>query len=489
MNTDAFTKSPSGGGNLWRMVWDRTWPFVVGGTYGLVLSMGLGILLGSLIDGDRGSVWKGVPVSLVPRLVVTSLAAALFSVAGVYAAEWWDRRRREGGGETDRFCGYLGAIAASQKVLLIALLICPFLGYGAARWLSVPYLYWVSPVVGIYLMTLALGYPLRERLVWLVVCGGMIGLLRLLGFLFSSAEGVEPVFFVLIRFPAAVLGLTMVLVLNHRATRALRRAGVKPGFFGVPFRDFPAMADGEGELTEISQSEAVQKEEAGTSMDAEPQVERRLEGQETLFFYLGPENEPIGPMPWRVMSQLWESGVLNDETLIAPAGGEAWETYATRRADSGPPESLREASGRNASINQATVRGGAPGSNHVDSRNGKPLLVWVSFGLALLILVFAVIPKGGTDPSPRSGGLNPTVSSEQELGAAMEWLGSLPIPCPQCGGSGRKVLRGFCDGCRGKGTVLTPSGYVIVCSQCGGSGEGVFPCDVCKGTGKTRRRF
>ncbi|MCB1085470.1 MAG: hypothetical protein KDM63_00370, partial [Verrucomicrobiae bacterium] len=136
------------------------------------------------------------------------------------------------GGETDRFCGHPGAIAASQKVLLIGLLICPFLGYGAAQWLSVPYLYWVSPVVGIYLMTLALGYQLRERLVWLVVCGGMIGLLRLLGFLFSSAEGVEPVFFVLIRFPAAVLGLVMVLVLNHRATRALRRAGVKPGFFG-----------------------------------------------------------------------------------------------------------------------------------------------------------------------------------------------------------------------------------------------------------------
>jgi hypothetical protein len=211
------------------------------------------------------------------------------------------------------------------------------------------------------------------------------------------------------------------------------------------------------------------------------------------FYYVDARNERIGPVTWDVLEQLHRAGALTDETLVASESESEWSTF----------EQLRIARARKESLPPvpAVARKTNPKSKvtvpNLDLKaiilklKERKLLFAALLGLVLIVVALG-IPRGTTDRGATPGGSDEAAKIQQaneKLRAMAEEMGSLPVTCQQCSGSGKKVLRGFCTGCRGKGTVMTPSGFVMACSQCGGSGEGVYPCDLCAGSGQVRGRF
>lgn len=66
----------------------------------------------------------------------------------------------------------------------------------------------------------------------------------------------------------------------------------------------------------------------GTSIDTEGRTrnsENYSPSEDPSFHYLGPNNEPVGPISSDVLLQFRESGVVTDETLVAPEGESEWK--------------------------------------------------------------------------------------------------------------------------------------------------------------------
>jgi len=56
-------------------------------------------------------------------------------------------------------------------------------------------------------------------------------------------------------------------------------------------------------------------------------------GAEGGYFYVGPDNEPVGPISWAVLLQLRRSGTIADETFVAREGESDWGPLKPRLAE------------------------------------------------------------------------------------------------------------------------------------------------------------
>lgn len=56
-------------------------------------------------------------------------------------------------------------------------------------------------------------------------------------------------------------------------------------------------------------------------------------GAEGGYFYVGPDNEPVGPISWTVLLQLRRSGTIADETFVAREGESDWGPLKPRLAE------------------------------------------------------------------------------------------------------------------------------------------------------------
>lgn len=223
------------------------------------------------------------------------------------------------------------------------------------------------------------------------------------------------------------------------------------------------------------------------------------------YYYISADSTRVGPIPWAVLDQLNRVGTVSDETLTASEGASEWKAFrdlkAQREIQSSLPQVPRTKP-QSASFNQPVVvdEGVMWLRKNLDKLRALAKndihRVGIAFGIACVIIFAGVLAwslaKGGNqltsdDDQIAEQGRRSTGQFEQNM--RLKEALSQPVPCRQCRGTGKKVLAGFCSNCQGRGTVQTPSGFVMACSQCGGSGNGVYPCDVCKGTGVTRRRF
>ena len=60
-------------------------------------------------------------------------------------------------------------------------------------------------------------------------------------------------------------------------------------------------------------------------------------GAEGGYFYVGPGNEPVGPISWAVLLQQRRSGTIADETFVAREGESDWWPLKLRLAESESP--------------------------------------------------------------------------------------------------------------------------------------------------------
>ncbi|MDF1814838.1 MAG: DUF4339 domain-containing protein [Verrucomicrobiales bacterium] len=247
-----------------------------------------------------------MPVSYpLTTLVMIGLLSSIASAGGVLGADWWQRKHFH----TDSFRNHPGAIAASQKVLLVGVILSVFAGHFFSL-LGFPAAYWMTPAVGVYMVTLALGYSNRQQIMWLIGCCSTVGLLRAIGFFFISFSGNEPVVLRFLGIPGALISLGMIFALNKRTTTTLKETGLKPGAFGVPVRHFPALS-----------SQAIRADQTPSNSDTVSSPGHT----EDSFYYVGPNNESIGPVSKGVLVQLHNTGVVSSETMVAQAGQDEWE--------------------------------------------------------------------------------------------------------------------------------------------------------------------
>jgi len=61
-------------------------------------------------------------------------------------------------------------------------------------------------------------------------------------------------------------------------------------------------------------------------------------GAEGGYFYVGPDNEPVGPISWAVLLQLRRSGTIEDETFVAREGESDWGPLKPRLAELESPQ-------------------------------------------------------------------------------------------------------------------------------------------------------
>ncbi len=126
-------------------------------------------------------------------------------------------------------------------------------------------------------------------------------------------------FIVILLLPVFVIALMGVLIFRCSGERRENgRIAVEPPR-DAP-REAPAIGTNTGELPPTE--------------SMAPALAARAEGG---YFYVGPDNEPVGPISWSVLLQLRLSGTIKDETFVAREGESDWGPLKPRLAESGSP--------------------------------------------------------------------------------------------------------------------------------------------------------
>ena len=294
----------SSGSFPWKPVLVRCALFVGGGIAGLTLLLVVCLVL-SFGVGD-GTIRGGPLVSLLFALIPIGGMAG-----GVLLVGRLERRKK-----SDPFPGEPAAIAAAQKVLLVAIALQLLAGVIRSGFYLL--LYWGLGAIGVFLVAHALGSPSGRQIGWLVVTG-LLGIIRWSAGLLGREQIDEAAVFFL-GILGLLIGLVAMLILNKKATSALRKAGLKVGFLGVPVIEFPTLGSA------AAMPAAPDDVSSGSPPPLHPgHAPSSPPESTTSFFYLGPNNEPIGPISSDVLLQLRESGVVNYDTLVAQEGDSGWK--------------------------------------------------------------------------------------------------------------------------------------------------------------------
>lgn len=277
------------------------------GTLGLLLFvMYVGAVQGKVFDysGDVGTAGR---IFVVVLLAASELAAITAAVA---ATNFMDGKKGFG-----LLRGRGCATAAGQKLLLVCLVVQLLM---LPAWHSAYFKSFAAIAFAIYVVTLGFGFSARRQVLW--ICLGILPTFSMGLFAVVDLRGPNSSLLLTWLLPVGlvVFQLIVILMLSRRATRALRAEGVTVKFFGVPFPAIPPLFESSGPSMPEGQPEAPHRE--GTANEDTPTPE-----SSTAFHYLGLDNEPIGPISPDVLLQLRESGLVTDETLVAPEGASRWK--------------------------------------------------------------------------------------------------------------------------------------------------------------------
>lgn len=194
-----------------------------------------------------------------------------------------------------------------------------------------------------------------------------------------------------------------------------------------------------------------------------------------------------GPVDLDELKQLAADGMLPPHTVVAPEGSQEWQSL---EAVLSPPSAIPPPLPIPPLLPQPAPA--TPNSPSIVARfktwfSGlEPRGKFAVVGTALVVLVVLFYPSGSS--SHESDGI-----SDAEGAAIVDRLVS-SVPnnqntCSACGGSGQVAntfFSGGCKTCRGRGTILTRSGYETSCPTCGGTGNAKSTtCDRCGGKGYT----
>jgi hypothetical protein len=215
--------------------------------------------------------------------------------------------------------GSAGALGIGHKLLLLSLcgqfLILPLSGNGYL-------LSFFAIGFSVYLVALGLGYTTRGQVIW--ICLAVLPTFSAwLGAVlpYRATETNIVVFYLPILL---VIGeLIIVYLLSRRTSRALHSVGLKMKFFGVPFVEIPSLFTIEASVS--TQAAGSAPGEWDTRPTSHQESSATGADSKLNFYYLGPNEEPIGPISSDVLLQLRESSIVTDVTLVAPAGETQWK--------------------------------------------------------------------------------------------------------------------------------------------------------------------
>ena len=225
--------------------------------------------------------------------------------------------------------GRSGTVATGQKILLISLVIQLFI---LPVWQSAYFNSFGAIAFAIYLLTFGFGFSMWRQVLW--ICLGLLPTFSIWLFAVIDVRGSDANLLLTMFLPVGLVlfQLVIILMLSRRASHSLRAAGVTVKFFGVPFSEIPALLDPNApelparNVDELSPGQAADNESLKEESVLDPP-----------FYYVGPTNEPIGPITASVLLQMRESGTVTDETMVAPEGESEWKplsAYLQRVDDS-----------------------------------------------------------------------------------------------------------------------------------------------------------
>lgn len=285
----------------------RALVFLIVGSLGLFLLTKYVVAVQDKIFDYRGDASTAGRIFVFVLFVAAEVMAIAAAVAATNFLEGsaWLRTLRGGG----------GSVAAGQKILLICLVLQLLI---LPAWQSAYVKSFVAIAFATYLLTLGLGFSLWRQVFW--ICLGLLPTFLTGLFAVVDLRGPDASLFLRQSLPVGLVlvQLIAILMLSRRASRSLRSKGAAVKFFGMPFREIPALFEDSGSSVLEDQPLDPQREQSGSdnpsTTSASPQ-----------FYYLGPNNEPIGPIPPEVLLQLRESRVVTDDTLVAPVGESEWK--------------------------------------------------------------------------------------------------------------------------------------------------------------------
>lgn len=285
----------------------RALMFLIVGFLGLILLWKYVVTVGEKVFDYRGD------ASIAGRILVFVLFTAA-ELAAIVAAVW-TANFVDGQGWFRVLRGRSSAVATGQKILLISLVLQLLI---LPAWHSAYLKSYFAIAFCIYLVTLGFGFTLWRQVLW--ICLGILPTFSVWLFTVIDVRGSNSslLFTMLLPVGLVIFQLVIILMLSRRASNALRAAGVTVKFFGVPFAAIPPLFMDSGPSMPKVHPEDLHPQQPGNEIEASAPPSPG-------FFYLGPNNEPIGPISSDVLLQFRESGVVNDDTLVAPEGESEWK--------------------------------------------------------------------------------------------------------------------------------------------------------------------
>lgn len=278
-----------------------------------LLRLLIGLVLGAIMAGISITASLLIPTDYHHEFgwgIATVLSALVLTIALVTFLPLWR------GLEKECFLGRTETIAATKNLLIPAIGLQLYaamsgeLGWGITNFIV---------AVGVcYLVTLARNFDRRSQFVMLLIAGAqaiIICLFALISGPMTPTDGWQVKAAVWL---GAAPPIVLMVILFFRCSGECGRITMEPPL-DAP-REAPAIGPKAGALTPT--------ESMAPALEA---------GAERGYFYVGPGNEPVGPISWAVLLQLRRSGTIADDTFVAREGESDWGPLKPRLAESESP--------------------------------------------------------------------------------------------------------------------------------------------------------
>jgi len=217
----------------------------------------------------------------------------------------WSPSSRCGEGlEKVNIRGFANTVAATGKLLVPAILLQLFVPLRGEIGLGI-----VNFVVAVgvcYLVTLAQDFDRRSQFVALLIAGGQAISMCLASMILDPDAPIDRWQVKTAVWLGAVPPVVLMVILFKRSRQVL--SGGSPEGYVAP-----------------KGGHMISK---GVPVDPAP-----APNAEGGYFYVGPDNEPVGPISWAVLLQLRRSGTIADETFVAREGESDWGPLKPRLAE------------------------------------------------------------------------------------------------------------------------------------------------------------
>ena len=211
--------------------------------------------------------------------------------------------------------GFANTVAATGKLLVPAILLQLFVPLRGEIDLGIANFF---VAVGVcYLVTLAQDFDRRSQFVALLIAGGQAIFLCLASMILDPDAPIDRWQVKTAVWLGAVPPVVLMVILFFRCSgirQENRRIAVDPLIDAGQEAPVIGTKTGELPLTELMAPAPAPNAEGG-------------------YFYVGPDNEPVGPISWAVLLQLRRSGTIADETFVAREGESDWGPLKHRLAE------------------------------------------------------------------------------------------------------------------------------------------------------------